>query len=579
MAQSTDVRETDVEFSELAERHRRELHVHCYRMLAPSTRRRTPYRRRCCGPGGRGTASRATRTSGPGSTRSPPTSAWTPSGPGPGGSPSSARTPRWAGCSPTRTGCSTRSLPAEDEPDAVVVRRETIELAFLAALQVLPPRQRAVLVLRDVLGLPAAEAAAMLDPAWPRPTARCSGPGPRCRSTCPRTGWTGRHPRRSGRAGAAGPLRGRARAVRRRRRAGRRGRGHPGDHAAGAVLLRRAGRAGHPAGAGLRPGPGGRLAAAADQRQPDAGRGQLPAAGPATTRSARTSWTCCGSRTAPSRRSPPSGTRFPHVRPAGRAGMTRAPAAVPSDSSSGRGTAHGRTRSRGSCTSCRPGEQLDCPETPWADALADTRGRLCRAAGAGRGPAAPLSRSHLQPASASTPAVVTAAGPDPGRGDPHPAPLEPKEKSHESASPSSTPIPPRSTAGWPAGFTARVEGADRPRGVGPALPPVAGWAARDVVRHLVEWFPGFLHSRRRDRSSRRAVGRRRPGRRLARRSGDADPGAARRPGDRRTGCSQTRTSASVPLRSQAVVAVLHRRRLHAHPAPGPGHRAGRDAGR
>ena len=53
--------------------------------------------------------------------------------------------------------------PPEDEPDAVVVRRETIELAFLAALQVLPPRQRAALVLRDVLGVPAAETATMLD--------------------------------------------------------------------------------------------------------------------------------------------------------------------------------------------------------------------------------------------------------------------------------------------------------------------------------------------------------------------------------------------------------------------------------
>jgi uncharacterized protein (TIGR03086 family) len=41
-----------------------------------------------------------------------------------------------------------------------------------------------------------------------------------------------------------------------------------------------------------------------------------------------------------------------------------------------------------------------------------------------------------------------------------------------------------------AGFTARVEGArdwDAPA-------PVAGWTARDVVRHLVEWFPGFLQS-------------------------------------------------------------------------------------
>src|SRR5688572_5402809 len=47
--------------------------------------------------------------------------------------------------------------PPEDEPDAVVVTRETIELAFLAALQLLPPRQRAALIARDVLGWPASE--------------------------------------------------------------------------------------------------------------------------------------------------------------------------------------------------------------------------------------------------------------------------------------------------------------------------------------------------------------------------------------------------------------------------------------
>jgi len=50
----------------------------------------------------------------------------------------------------------------DDEPEAALVRKETIELAFLAAIQHLPPRRRAVLILRDVLGWPARDAAAAL---------------------------------------------------------------------------------------------------------------------------------------------------------------------------------------------------------------------------------------------------------------------------------------------------------------------------------------------------------------------------------------------------------------------------------
>ena len=48
-------------------------------------------------------------------------------------------------------------------PDALVIARETIELAYLAAIQYLPPRQRAVLILRDALGWSARETADLLD--------------------------------------------------------------------------------------------------------------------------------------------------------------------------------------------------------------------------------------------------------------------------------------------------------------------------------------------------------------------------------------------------------------------------------
>ena len=48
-------------------------------------------------------------------------------------------------------------------PEAVIVARETIELAYLAAIQYLPPRQRAIFILRDAYGWSANETASLLN--------------------------------------------------------------------------------------------------------------------------------------------------------------------------------------------------------------------------------------------------------------------------------------------------------------------------------------------------------------------------------------------------------------------------------
>jgi RNA polymerase sigma-70 factor (ECF subfamily) len=148
------------EFTGLTERHRRELHVHCYRMLGSfddaedavqetflrAWRSRETYE-------GRSTVRAwlyriATNASLDLLAKRRP-------------KPASGGEVLWLQPYPDHL---LDELPAgdADEPETVAVSRETIELAYLVALQHLAPRPRAVLVLRDVLGWPAKDVADLL---------------------------------------------------------------------------------------------------------------------------------------------------------------------------------------------------------------------------------------------------------------------------------------------------------------------------------------------------------------------------------------------------------------------------------
>lgn len=147
-------------FAELAERHRRELHVHCYRMLGSfqdaedavqetflkAWRARATYE-------GRSTVRAwlyriATNTCLDLLARRRP-------------EPATGGEVMWLQPYPDSL---LDELPAADadEPEALAMARETIELAYVVAVQHLAPRPRAALILRDVMGWPAKDVAELL---------------------------------------------------------------------------------------------------------------------------------------------------------------------------------------------------------------------------------------------------------------------------------------------------------------------------------------------------------------------------------------------------------------------------------
>lgn len=147
-------------FSGLAERHRRELHVHCYRMLgsfedAEDTVQETFLR------AWRGRETFEGRSTFRAWLYRIATNACLDLLAKRRPAPATGGEVPWLQPYPDRL---LDELPADDadEPETVALARETIELAYLVAVQHLAPRPRAVLILRDVLGWPAKDVAELL---------------------------------------------------------------------------------------------------------------------------------------------------------------------------------------------------------------------------------------------------------------------------------------------------------------------------------------------------------------------------------------------------------------------------------
>ena len=157
------------------EQYRRELTGYCYRMLGSAFEAEDAVQETMVRAWqGHRHASRAARPCARGSTASPPTSASTCCAAGSGGPgrwtwarPSTAEAvprrdaprERVGAADPRRSG----RCPSDGDPAEVAAARETIRLAFVTALQHLPARQRAVLILREVLRWQATEVAELLD--------------------------------------------------------------------------------------------------------------------------------------------------------------------------------------------------------------------------------------------------------------------------------------------------------------------------------------------------------------------------------------------------------------------------------